>query len=472
MGELYEPFPRLPKNIRQIGERDQILKLYLEDYVKTYLKRLRPARGSDLRVGLLLGSREVHEDIPYVFVDGALEMESVTEEGEKVVFTEDAWKKAYQEVEQMFPKRTVQGWFLCGGPGCTLSPLNYWRQHSQYFTGKNQLMYLNSGLEGEEAAYIASADGFYKLRGYSIYYERNQMMQDYMILQKDSFRSEAGMNDKVIQDFKQRMDERKYEAMRHRGAVGVLTGVCSVLAVTVLAGGVAMFSNYQKLHRMESVIASVMPEGRGAGELLADFGKASDKMEASSGKGWTSADEPDYLIEEAAGEVYPTTAPADEAGKELPAQVNPETMPVSGDGGHSSQDSQESQAVISELQNVSETSPSGDQTEQTQRKETGAIQTPAFTEAQKEAAQSQETKASDEKEAGTSGLPPSGGRENASDETVSAVNYKVYTVTDGETLYGICYKLYQNLGHIDEICRVNALSDQNSIYAGQKLLVP
>ena len=170
--------------------------------------------------------------------------------------------------------------------------------------------------------------------------------------------------------------------------------------------------------------------------------------------------------------MYPTTAPADEAGKELPAQVNPETMPVSGDGGHSSQDSQESQAVISELQNVSETSPSGDQTEQTQRKETGAIQTPAFTEAQKEAAQSQETKASDEKEAGTSGLPPSGGRENASDETVSAVNYKVYTVTDGETLYGICYKLYQNLGHIDEICRVNALSDQNSIYAGQKLLVP
>ena len=42
MGELYEPFPKLPKNIRQIGERDQVLKLYLEDYVNTYLKRLHP----------------------------------------------------------------------------------------------------------------------------------------------------------------------------------------------------------------------------------------------------------------------------------------------------------------------------------------------------------------------------------------------------------------------------------------------
>ena len=117
-------------------------------------------------------------------MDGALEMDSVTEEGGKVAFTEDAWKKAYQDVEQMFPKRTVQGWFLCAGPGCTLSPLTYWKQHSQYFTGKNQLMYLNCGLEGEEAVYITSSDGFYKLRGYSIYYERNQMMQDYMVTRK------------------------------------------------------------------------------------------------------------------------------------------------------------------------------------------------------------------------------------------------------------------------------------------------
>ena len=48
----------------------------------------------------------------------------------------------------------------------------------------------------------------------------------------------------------------------------------------------------------------------------------------------------------------------------------------------------------------------------------------------------------------------------------------MYTVADGETLYGICFKLYHNLKHIDEICRVNALTDENSIYAGQKLLVP
>ena len=411
MGELYEPFPKLPKNIRQIGERDKVLKLYLEDYVNTYLKRLQPLKGSDLRVGLLLGSREMREDVPFVFVDGALEMDSVTQEGEKVAFTEDAWKKAYQEVEQMFPKRTVQGWFLCGSPGCSLSPLNYWRQHSQYFTGKNQLMYLNAGLEGEEAVYITSSDGFYKLRGYSVYYERNQMMQDYMIQQKDRGRAEDGVDDKAIQDFRRKMDERRYEITRHRNTVGLLSGLCSVLAITVLAGGVAMFNNYKKMHEMESVIASVVP----AGSVREGIAAVGDKLLGADEKG--DAGSAGYVIEEAAADVYPT---------EAPDQVTPETM-------------------VPESQ--WEEAKAGDG-ESSSGKAAGAGRT-----AEAES--------------------PAAGQEEPSDsQPVSAANYQVYVVNPGETLYGICFKLYQNLGHLDEICRVNGLTDQNSIYAGQELLVP
>ena len=85
MGELYNPYPKLPKNTRQIGERDQSVRLYLEDYVNTYLKRLFPKGGQDLRVGVLLGTSEEHDGVPYLFVDGALEMEDVAEQGEKGV---------------------------------------------------------------------------------------------------------------------------------------------------------------------------------------------------------------------------------------------------------------------------------------------------------------------------------------------------------------------------------------------------
>ena len=58
--------------------------------------------------------------------------------------------------------------------GCMLSPLTYWRLHKQYFGGKNQLMYINSGVDGEAAYYVMSEDGFYRLKGYHIYYEKTR----------------------------------------------------------------------------------------------------------------------------------------------------------------------------------------------------------------------------------------------------------------------------------------------------------
>ena len=289
MGELYNPYPKLPKNIRQIGERDQIVKLYLEDYVNTYLQKLFPAGGQDLRVGLLLGSSEQYEGTPYLFVDGALEMDGVNEDGEKVEFTESAWKKAYEEMEEMFPKRTVLGWFLCGAQDSQLSPLNYWKEHVKYFPGKNQLMYLNSGLEGEEAIYVTSEDGFYKLRGHCIYYERNQMMQDYMILRGGKRRVETGVQDNVVRDFRQRSESRRTEMKAQKSTIGVLGGLCSALAVVVMAGGITMFNNYEKMRQMESVMVSVLPEG------VTDWKEYDPKTEKEK-----------LSIEEVPGQVYPT----------------------------------------------------------------------------------------------------------------------------------------------------------------------
>ena len=387
MGELYNPYPKLPKNTRQIGERDQSVRLYLEDYVNTYLKRLFPKGGQDLRVGVLLGTSEEHDGVPYLFVDGALEMEDVAEQGEKVELTESAWKKVYQDMDRLFPKRSVLGWFLCGAPGAALSPLNYWKQHGQYFAGKNQLMYLNSGLDGEEAIYITSSDGFYQLRGYSIYYERNQMMQDYMIARKDILREESKTDDRAIRDFRKKMDEHKTAAVRQRSAVSVLSGLCSVLAVMVLAGGVAMFNNYKRLHEMEQVVASVDPEA---------------------------------VIREARGNL--SSVAGSRTTGETPVEVIPETMAPGG-----------STAGTVEASLTKETP---DQT-------VPPVQTTS------EPAQTTQAQAAN-----------------------AEASYKVYVVGEGETLYGICFKEYHNIRKLQEICQINSLTDENSIYAGQKLLLP
>lgn len=49
---------------------------------------------------------------------------------------------------------------------------------------------------------------------------------------------------------------------------------------------------------------------------------------------------------------------------------------------------------------------------------------------------------------------------------------EVYMVEKGDTLATISRKVYGDITHIDEICRMNGLEDGNLIYIGQKLLLP
>ena len=463
MGELYNPYPSLPKNIRQIGERDQAVKLYVEDYVNTYLKRLYPTGGQDLRVGLLVGECRIQDGIPFLFADGALEMENVAREGQKVEFTEEAWKRAYEVMEQMFPKRSILGWFLCGTQGSTLSPLNYWKQHGQYFAGKHQLMYLNSGLEGEEAVYMASEDGFYRLQGYCIYYERNQMMQDYMVSRKDARRVETGNRDTVIRDFRQKMEDKKTEAVRTRSAVGALGTACGVLAVLALAGGVVSFNNYQKMKAMETVIASAVPEGT--------WQKWSNALTTG-----------EVEVEEVPGQVYPTQAGIvieTEGSAEASGQ---NSVLANGMGGNATAAGTGSGELFPE--NAGAAAETGAAAVQGAGTETGAAAAQgAGTEAGATAAQGAgtetgataaqgagtETGAATAQEAGT-------GAGTAALQEAAPVQIPAdavqYTVKKGETLYGICMERYRSMEPIGQICQWNGLADENRLSAGQELYLP
>ena len=442
MGDLYNPFPKLPKNVRQIGDPDQVVRLYVEDYVNTYLKRLYPSGRQTMRVGVLLGSVEQYDGTPYIFIDGAMELEDVETEGEKILFSESSWKKLYSAMETAFPKRTVQGWFLCGGPSSQLSPLNYWKQHSQYFAGKNQLMYLNHGLEGEEAVYVTSEDGFYRLKGHYIYYERNQMMQDYMISRKDVRRVESGSHEKVIKDFRQRMTARKEQAGARQRTAGVLGMACGILSVAVLAGGVVLMNNYQKMRQMEGVLASVLPVG------VSDWQEYQEELEEA----------PDFIIEERPGNVYPTSGTED-GGQAETGQDNLGTGAETGtEAGSGAETGAETGTTPSPETMSSEDAFSSGQASQAPLDNLVGMGKESEPEKQEEAL--------GEGDAKENVLPP------VDYDAAEANGYRIYEIGEGETLYGICWKEYGDLSRLEEICKLNALEDVDHILAGQRLILP
>lgn len=472
MGDLYNPFPKLPKNVRQIGDPDQVVRLYVEDYVNTYLKRLYPSGRQTMRVGVLLGSAEQYDGTPYIFIDGAMELEDVETEGEKILFSESSWKKLYSAMETAFPKRTVQGWFLCGGPSSQLSPLNYWKQHSQYFAGKNQLMYLNHGLEGEEAVYVTSEDGFYRLKGHYIYYERNQMMQDYLISRKDVRRVESGSHEKVIKDFRQRMTARKEQAGARQRTAGVLGMACGILSVAVLAGGVVLMNNYQKMRQMEGVLASVLPVG------VSDWQEYQEELEEA----------PDFIIEERPGNVYPTSGTAD-GGQAINGQTDggqaAGSQPVDGQAAGGQAVGGQAETGQDNLGTGAETGTEAGSGAETGA-ETGTTPSPetmssedAFSSGQasqapldnlvgmgKEAEPEKQEEGLGEGDAKENVLPP------VDYDAAEANGYRIYEIGEGETLYGICWKEYGDLSRLEEICRLNALEDVDHILAGQRLILP
>jgi LysM repeat protein len=187
--------------------------------------------------------------------------------------------------------------------------------------------------------------------------------------------------------------------------------------VAVLAGGVVMFGNYRKMKEMEAVIASVLPAG------------------AVSYKNGGEVD-----IEEITGDVYPTK----ERGNAVDAKLDKTAMEASAEG------------IIS----------GGNMTAGDSGDLTGADGT--------ETGQAEENAAESRSAAGETGNGSGAGASGMKEmEPVQAsVETVTYIVQEGETLYGICLKQYQNLAMIPEICRINGLEDENRISAGQKLLLP
>ena len=183
---------------------------------------------------------------------------------------------------------------------------------------------------------------------------------------------------------------------------------------------------HTKMQQMESVLASVLPAN------ISSWDEYQKEL----------AEEPDFIIEEIEGKVYPTEAMTGETGESFTA----ETM---------SSDLAESD-IHPEAENTSES------------------------EASELAIQETEQSAESETPQNLVGMGKESGQGDSSGENTVAVDYeaakangyRIYVVGEGETLYGICWKTYDSLNHLKEICQLNNLQDVDKILAGQRLILP
>ena len=104
---------QLPKNVRQIGNVCDEPKIYVEDYVDTFLGQLQEKAMEKPVAAALTGEITKCEDKVVVYISGAIRAEDVEVEGTNLKISEEIWEKI--EKEQKEYSKIKNNWLVSFG---------------------------------------------------------------------------------------------------------------------------------------------------------------------------------------------------------------------------------------------------------------------------------------------------------------------------------------------------------------------
>ena len=400
----------LPKNVRQIGEPEENRKIYIEDYVITYLKRFAKEEPLGSRIAVLLGDSERMGGIPYLFIRSAVALKELEYSEGGIPFTDEVWAEVYSAVKEYFPAQDILGWFLSvPGYPMELDP-GLARIHVNCFGGVDKVLLAAEPTDGDEDFFAYENGRLTRQKGYYIFYEKNEAMQRFMIDTGDgeSIDEKEQFEDRAIKSFRAIVQEKK-DISGQKRVMTFLYTASTFLVMVVLVIGITLINNYEKMEGLEMALSDISRtlESQEAEEALAE----TENVDAGP-----TAAEP-TVAEPAAAEEQPAEEAEQEAAEKPEQEAAGET---------------EREAA--------------GESEQGSGEESGQ----------------EEPKAAEQEE------PQQEAQEAAAEDTIP----ETYTVQKGDTLLGISRRIYGRDDQIDAICSLNGIDDSDRILAGQKLLLP
>ena len=250
-----KPHACQPKNFRQIGTPQGKQKIYIEDYVYTYLHPVME-RPEEMRLCVLVGHVEKEEDYHYIFVHGAVELQNLYYAGVTPVFSERTRETICEKVQQNFPGSYLVGWYLdVKGNTPRLTP-ELEHIHRSFFGGRDKILLLSDSLNREEKLFACDSSAVWQKEGYYIYYEKNPQMQDYMIRERAKGETKIEpekVMDEALNNYREILLKKEETPKTRQGRIWYAAGFAGVLVLCVL--GVNMLNNYEKMKNLENAVS-------------------------------------------------------------------------------------------------------------------------------------------------------------------------------------------------------------------------
>ncbi|MDF2544416.1 MAG: putative rane protein [Herbinix sp.] len=428
---------KMPKNIRQVGKGSTTKKIYVEDYVMTFVKQLGGEDYSKCKVSVLLGQYVKIENCRNLFIYGAMEVENV-DTNKDIIFTNDAWTSIYENIKKYFVDAEIVGWCL-SGPGYLLEEEDkILKTHIDNFAGQDKTLLTYDSMEKEEAFLLYENNKLCKQEGYYIYYEKNEEMQTYMVEHKQTQSEEATYDDRVSKEIRTVIQNKK-PTEEGKSVSRLMYAAGTLMAVIVLVVGAAMLNNYEQMRNIKDTLDNVSETLQSAGYFIADV---TPEPTGPLVPGEELAEDGNVNVEVVPGNVIPLDD-ADAADETDDDTVKEDTAKEdTSEEDVSNEDNSTEEASKDNEDKPNETADTKDQADD------------------KETADTKDNQDAKDQSA----------EEPESQETQSEVRY--YTVVAGDTLVGICYKLYNSANYFSKIKELNGIEDENMIFVGQKLIVP
>lgn len=327
-----------PKNVKQIGNVCSEPKIYVEDYVDTYLNQLCDKVQDQIICAALTGERVEQNEQNAVYVSGALEIREIEMAGNELIIPDETWERLCDEKELFFEGQEIVGWCLVENGHSQALQKGICKLHDRLFPQENTVFIWKEALGKEEVYYVRKYDELMEIGGHYIFYEKNPSMQNFLITsrKKIGVTPSEMVEDRAAKDFRVAIKE-KLEEKQHRRNSRFAYGLSVALVLVVLGIGISTMNNYDKMESVQSSLDS-LTQSMGQSEVRnvdarekeeGTKGQAENENNNTEVKEEETDDEEDRGEGEGEGDIKEAWNPNDEAEELTPvddASENPKEV--------------------------------------------------------------------------------------------------------------------------------------------------
>lgn len=247
-----------PKSVRQIGDVPGHGRVYIEDYVIRFAKRIAGYGKGTEKAAMLLGGTFTCNGEKIYQISGIVEISGFAGRSGPVL-PQSTWDQIYTEIKENFTDLEIVGWYYCCTGFDAKDASRLLEIHKQNFQHRDKVLYVYEQSGREDGFFLYRSGQFERQKGYYIYYEKNPEMLRYM--EKENNRHVHVVeqeDDRVVRNIRGIMEEKervrgKYRKRENRWSYS-LGAVVAMIAILV---GVATLRNQNTLNQVKEQMGNL-----------------------------------------------------------------------------------------------------------------------------------------------------------------------------------------------------------------------